>query len=116
MISILKALSDQNRLRVLAALTKYPELCACQLNGLLKVSGATTSRHLEILINAGLVDKRKDGRWVYYHLKYDDEDFIPVMDWLKREFSKSKDIKNNLDTLKEITSCDLKELCSNKPK
>ena len=62
MISIFKALSDQNRLRVVAALTNCPELCACQITELLQVSGATGSRHLEILIAAGLVDRRKEGR------------------------------------------------------
>ena len=110
MISIFKALSDQNRLRILAALTMRAELCACQINELLQVSGATTSRHLDVLIAAGLIDKRKDGRWVYYRLKDGDGDFAPVMNWIKNEFSKSEDIKNCLKTL---TSCEPKSFCNN---
>jgi len=113
MVSIFKALSDQNRLRILAALTTRAELCACQINELLQVTGATTSRHLEILIAAGLIDKRKDGRWVYYRLKADNEEFAPVMDWIKNEFSKSEDIKSCLKTLKEPTVCEPKSFCSN---
>lgn len=104
MISIFKALSDQNRLRVLAALASCPELCACQITELLQVSGATISRHLEILIAAGLVSRRKEGRWVYYRLKTSNNDFEAVMDWIKNNFSKSADINNCLKTLKKITT------------
>lgn len=112
MILIFKALSDQNRLKVLAALSRYPELCACQLIELLQVTGATTSRHLEILINANLVDRRKEGRWVYYRLKADNEDFEVVMNWIKKELSKSEDIQNCLNTLKDIAACNPKEFCA----
>ena len=112
MISIFKALSDQNRLKVLAALSRYPELCACQLIELLQVSGATTSRHLDILINANLVDRRKEGRWVYYRLKSDNKDFDTVMNWIKKELSNSEDIQNCLNTLDNITACNLKEFCA----
>jgi len=47
-VSLLKALSDQNRLRVVAALLSEPELCACQIKELLNVTGATVSRHLAL--------------------------------------------------------------------
>lgn len=116
MISIFKALSDLNRLKLMAALTKHAELCACQLSGLLQVSGATTSRHLEILLAAGLINKRKDGRWVYYRLNADNEEFEAVMDWIKDEFSKSRDIENCLDTLEELTKCKPEIFCNNKNK
>ena len=114
MVSIFKALSDQNRLRILASLTMYAELCACQITELLQVSGATSSRHLDVLIAAGLIDRRKDGRWVYYRLKADHDGFEPVMDWIKSEFSKSEDIENCSKALKKITACNLKTFCNNK--
>lgn len=114
MLSIFRALSDQNRLKVVAALTTHDELCACQIAELLQVTGATTSRHLDILISAGLVDRRKDGRWVYYRLKSEDENFKPVMSWIKNEFSESKDIKECLENLDKITACDLETFCRNK--
>jgi DNA-binding transcriptional ArsR family regulator len=116
MLSVFRALSDQNRLKVVAALVTQTELCACQIAELLQVTGATTSRHLDILISAGLVDRRKDGRWVYYRLKSDDKDFKPVMAWIKNEFSKSEDIKDCLDSLKKITACDLESFCRKKSK
>ena len=67
-LEILKALSDRNRLRVVVALMHMDELCACQIVELLHVSGATASRHMSLLIHAGIVESRKDGRWVYYGL------------------------------------------------
>ena len=68
-LGIIKAISDKNRMRVVAALWRFDELCACQITELLQVSGATASRHMAILNKAGLVDSRKDGRWVYYRLR-----------------------------------------------
>ena len=55
----LKALSDRNRLRVVAALMNTSELCACQISELLGVSGATASRHMDLLIRAGLRNRSK---------------------------------------------------------
>jgi ArsR family transcriptional regulator len=66
--TILKALADPNRLRVVWALTAARELCACQLTELLGVAGATVSRHLATLAQAGLIQSRKDGRWVHFSL------------------------------------------------
>ena len=45
-LSVCRALSDRNRLRIVAALAVHDELCACQLTEMLTVSGATASRHL----------------------------------------------------------------------
>lgn len=111
MISLFKALSDKNRLRVIAALTGNEELCACQITELLGVTGATASRHMGILINAGLIESRKEGRWVYYRLNTSVEDFTSVLEWMKSEFEKSQDIENDFKTLKKITAYEPEDLC-----
>ena len=72
--ALFKALSDRNRLRIIAALLKHRELCACQLTELIQVTGATASRHMGVLIASGLVDRRKDGRWVYYRIRLEQTD------------------------------------------
>ena len=59
---ILKALSEPNRLRIVMALTDNRELCACQITELLRLSGATVSRHLAQLTLCGLLESRKEGR------------------------------------------------------
>ena len=65
-IAITSALSDPNRVRVLMALHKRGELCVCQIVELLGLAPSTVSKHLFILKSAGLVDARKQGRWMYY--------------------------------------------------
>ena len=64
-LTITKALTDENRLRILMAL-RDREMCVCQLTGLLDLSPSTTSKHLSILRQARLIDSRKHGKWVYY--------------------------------------------------
>ena len=68
-----KALSDETRLRILALLTTG-EMCVCDLMTILDLPQSTESRHLAYLRNAGLVEDRRQGVWMYYRL-IDDTDF-----------------------------------------
>tara|TARA_R110000737_G_scaffold2923_14_gene9707 strand:+ start:36568 stop:36987 length:420 start_codon:yes stop_codon:yes gene_type:complete len=63
--TITHALSDPNRLRLLAACLDQ-ERCVCQLVELIDLSNASISKHLAVLRNAGLLESRKEGRWVHY--------------------------------------------------
>ncbi len=65
--AIFKALSDENRLRILSAL-EMEESCACVILEELSISQPTLSHHMKILVEAGLVTSRKDGKWVRYAL------------------------------------------------
>lgn len=65
--AIAKALDNESRLRVLMSL-RSGELCLCQLVELLGLAPSTVSKHVELLRLAGLVNRRKDGRWHYYRL------------------------------------------------
>lgn len=64
--TVLKALADPNRLRLLTAIDTHGELCACQLTELLGVTGATCSQHLSQLVKAGLLKRRRAGRWMHF--------------------------------------------------
>lgn len=66
-LSITKALADENRVRALMAL-RGRELCVCQIIELLQLAGSTVSKHMSILKQAGLVEARKEGRWIYYRM------------------------------------------------
>ena len=63
-----KALADDNRVRVLLFLRDGKELCLCQIVEMLGLAPSTVSKHMAILHQAGLVESRKDGRWIYYRL------------------------------------------------
>lgn len=106
-----KALSDRNRLRILAALKEYNGICACQIVELLKVTGATTSKHLSILLNIGLIENYKEGRWVHYRLDYSRTDYDQVMKWLEGQLDQTDIIKADKRTLKEIMAADREEIC-----
>jgi len=66
-LRIAKALSDATRLRALLAL-RDGELCLCHVVGLLELAPSTVSKHLDILCQAGLVERRKAGRWCHFRL------------------------------------------------
>jgi DNA-binding transcriptional ArsR family regulator len=66
-LAITKALSDESRLRALAAV-RHGELCLCQLIDVLGLAPATVSKHMDILERAGLVERRRKGRWRFYRL------------------------------------------------
>ena len=60
-------LGDPTRLRLLSLIGAAGEACAaCDLVEPLGVSQPTVSHHLQVLHQAGLVEREKQGRWVYY--------------------------------------------------
>jgi ArsR family transcriptional regulator len=68
-----KALGDETRLRILYLLVNADsELCVCELTDALEIPQYNISRHLKILKNAGLIEERKEGRWVNLSLKNND--------------------------------------------
>src|SRR3954453_8436764 len=67
LVSVAKAFADPTRVRVLAAL-QDGELCVCELCDALGVPQSTLSTHLQVIRDAGLVQTRKEGKWVYYAL------------------------------------------------
>ena len=111
LIPLFKALSDRNRLRVIATLMNYDELCACQITELLQVTGATVSRHMGVLLRAGLITSRKDGRWVYYRMEKGTGSFSPILEWVKRELENDPDMESDKKKLALIYACDPEELC-----
>jgi ArsR family transcriptional regulator len=65
---VFKALSDETRLQMVALLLQEGELCVCDFVDVLGVTQSKASRHLRHLVNAGLLDDRRDGTWVYFRL------------------------------------------------
>lgn len=111
-LAIMKALSDRNRFRVVAALQVHAELCACQITELLQVSGATVSRHMGTLVRAGLVESRKDGRWIYFRLPAAPAAPVrPILDWLGAGIARSPAIEQDRRALVQILSQDKEALC-----
>ncbi len=61
------ALADKTRLRLLN-LMRDEEICVCFFTAVLDESQPKISRHLAYLRNAGLVEARRDGKWMHYRI------------------------------------------------
>ncbi|MBN2068933.1 MAG: winged helix-turn-helix transcriptional regulator [Opitutales bacterium] len=112
LVTLFKALSDGNRLRILAALSLSEELCACQITELIKVTGATISRHLSLLQRADLVESRKDGRWVYYRIKATNAEMASIIQSaLFPILKEDNSLKEDRERLNRITEIEAELLC-----
>lgn len=64
---VFKAFCDENRLQILEML-RSGEKCACMLLDELQISQSTLSHHMKILCDSGIVQGRKEGKWVHYSI------------------------------------------------
>jgi ArsR family transcriptional regulator len=111
-LNITKALADENRLRMLLAL-QQGELCVCQITELMGLAMSTVSKHLSILYQAGLVNARKEGRWMYYSLpgKGAPTAAREAVAWVRRSLADSERVAEDARCLKKVLAMDLTELC-----
>jgi ArsR family transcriptional regulator len=66
-VELLRAAGEPTRFRILALLARE-ELAVAELTRVLGQSQPRVSRHLKLLIAAGLVERFPDGAWVFYRL------------------------------------------------
>lgn len=64
---ICKALGDANRLEIVKMLSDG-EKCGCKLLEKFEITQPTLSHHMKILVECGLVNDRKEGKWHHYSL------------------------------------------------
>ena len=93
-----KALSDSSRLRILKML-QIRSLCLCEIQEVLGLAGATVSKHLSILRDAGFLESEKRGTWVYFRLHHSTQKLFAkrmlsvLKQWLPEDEIIQKDIK-----------------------
>jgi ArsR family transcriptional regulator, arsenate/arsenite/antimonite-responsive transcriptional repressor len=112
LMAVIKALADENRVRILMALGPK-ELCVCQVVELLGLAPSTISKHMAILKQARLVDSRKEGRWMFYrHAEGDASVEAKEMTALVSRLL-ADDVLEREDTkrLKQILKMDRDKLC-----
>ncbi len=66
-VKIMKALADENRLRILNILN-HRLLCVCEIETILELNQSNISRHLAKLRNIGIISANKDAQWVHYEV------------------------------------------------
>jgi DNA-binding transcriptional ArsR family regulator len=111
-MALTKALADENRVRMILAL-RGGELCVCQITELFGLAASTISKHLSVLYQAGLVDSRKDGRWMYYSLpaKGASPAVREAIRWVAKSLAGNPRAEEDAARLKKILSLDPAELC-----
>jgi len=111
-VEIASALGEPNRLRVLLALRRG-QLCVCQITELLALAPSTVSKHLTVLKHAGLVQSRKDGRWIHYFLPEADADPVVAgaIDWAQRSMADDPQVAEDDHALESIRQMDKEVLC-----
>jgi ArsR family transcriptional regulator, arsenate/arsenite/antimonite-responsive transcriptional repressor len=111
-MNLTKALADENRVRTVLAL-RQGELCVCQITELFGLAPSTVSKHLSILFQAGLLESRKNGRWIYYRLPGPDapEAVRGAIDWVVRSLEDNPRVADDVREVKHILKADPGELC-----
>ncbi len=66
--TVLAALADPVRLQLISLVAANGEVCSCDLQGPLAKSQPTISHHTKVLVDAGLLSGRKEGRWTWWSL------------------------------------------------
>lgn len=112
-MNITRALADENRIRALLALGRG-ELCVCQITELSGLAPSTMSKHLSVLYQAGLVESRKEGRWIYYRLAGKGSTTAAAQEairWLENALAGDERVAEDRRRLKKILKKDPVELC-----
>ncbi|MGB9623274.1 MAG: ArsR/SmtB family transcription factor [Phycisphaerae bacterium] len=110
-LAITKALSDKTRVRALLAL-RYGELCLCQIIELLGLAPATVSKHVDALVRAGLVERRKEGRWCFFRLagRGAPAHVQQILKWVSEFLETDAVMRNDARRLVHLRKMDLKDL------
>ncbi len=108
-----KALGDETRLRILKILLHAKhELCVCEISDSLRIPEYSVSRHMKELNNAGLVQERRDGRFIFFSICWDSTVFTKnILDAVDTIPSSARDI-NNLK--KRVTLNSIRKNCTEK--
>jgi ArsR family transcriptional regulator, arsenate/arsenite/antimonite-responsive transcriptional repressor len=102
LVKVIKALGDENRVRILNLLRKR-NMCVCELESVLNVTQSNVSRHLLKLKEADIIDFEKQGQFVFY--KINDpilKEYPFIQNILNREFDRIKKMGEDLARLEKL--------------
>jgi DNA-binding transcriptional ArsR family regulator len=82
-VHVFSALANETRYEILRTLDESEdELCVCEINVVMDASEATISQSLSQLVEAGLVSRRKNGRWRKYRVTREATALLATFDGL----------------------------------
>ena len=93
------ALADRTRLRLLNLMSGR-EVCVCYFVEILKQSQPKISRHLAYLRNAGIVNARREGKWMHYSIERPvDAGAAAILDAALASFKADREMQSDLSRL-----------------
>jgi ArsR family transcriptional regulator len=99
LVNMFAALADPTRLRLLN-LMDGREVCVCYFVEILKQGQPKISRHLAYLRRAGIVEARRDGKWMHYRIERpDDLKAASILDATLQSFKADKEMQADLTRL-----------------
>jgi ArsR family transcriptional regulator len=109
-VKVMKALSDPSRIKIMKML-QQKMMCVCEMQAALQIAQSTTSKHLQVLEDAGLITSKKDGLWVNYMIADGSESpyAASLIGSLKHWLDKDMEVKALIDRLPGI---DRSNICS----
>ncbi len=109
----MKAIGDPTRTRILKLLGDGG-LCVCQVQAVLGLAPSTVSKHLTVLKLAGLVEDRRDGKWIEYALARESRNphARPVLEMLAGALRDDPAVAADRRRLREVKAIPLVELCA----
>ena len=72
-IKVVKLLADENRFNIFMKLLEYDELCVCEIEDLLGIKQANTSKHLRKFKDMDIIKSKRVKNMVKYSIK---EEFL----------------------------------------
>jgi ArsR family transcriptional regulator len=112
LLAVTKALADENRVRMLLSL-QGRELCLCQIIELFRLAPSTVSKHMGILHQARLVDRRRAGRWTHYKLAGRDAParVRAAIRWVRQAGADDSKVRRDAERLEAILEIDPEIIC-----
>jgi ArsR family transcriptional regulator len=99
LVTLFAALADPTRLRLLN-LMDGREVCVCYFVEILKQGQPKISRHLAYLRKAGIVEARRDGKWMHYRIERpDDARAVSILDTTLQSLKGDKNMQADLARL-----------------
>jgi len=104
---LLKALADQNRLRIVGLLS-HKDYCVCELAHVLKITQPSVSKHLKKLKSSGIIDSRQDGLWTSYFLSpLENKDNQKILSSITINLIKTPQVQKDISKAEKTSRDDL---------
>lgn len=109
-VRISKALTDENRIRMLKLLLER-DICVCEMQEILQISQPQVSRNLKILMDAGFLKRWREGKSIVYVVERNNSDRFckAMLDALAESFNDDTAVSRDRKKLQQVIEQQLRQ-------